>query len=108
MAQHQVALERNAPDLLKAIKDSSMKTDGISNLDWKEFMTVIDELYPNFSKSLLDKLGIIKTKQTYVCYLLKAGFRNTEIEYIIKDVSRSTIWRWIKIYRETLMDDINE
>ena len=108
MSHHQVELESDFGEIVKSIRESSKKKDGVSDFKWKELMTAIDKLYPNFNESLLNKFDNIKTKQIHVCYLLKAGFSNTDIEYIVKDVSRSTIWRWIKTYRETLADEIND
>ena len=53
-----------------------------------------DKLQHFLSQKIVTIHGPISEKQMHICYLLKMGFTNTEICNIMKDCSRSTIWRW--------------
>lgn len=108
MLQHQATLKRDAREMLRTIKDIASGKHAAEDFDWEEFMTIIDTIYPGFNKELYDRLGKVKPKQVQVCYLLKGGFTNAQIENLVADVSRSTIWRWIKMYGEALADVINQ
>ena len=106
--QHQANLKRDAAKMLAAMKSALDSKDEEVELDWDEFISVMDTSYPEFMEQVLNRLGQLKSLQLRTCYLLKAGFTHTQIQnHLVKKVSRATAWRWIKIYTTALSDIIN-
>ena len=104
---HLSDLHGNANVVIESIKKAADGKEILSDGTWKQFITAVDNLYPHYHNDVIDKLGTLKTEQLRVCYLLKAGLSNTQIQNLITDASRATIWRWIKKYNTLLSDSIN-
>lgn len=104
---HQSDLQGAANAIIDSIKKAAIGETHLSDDAWKQFITAVDNLYPNYHKEIISILGTLKTDQLRVCYLLKAGLTNTQIQNLITDVSRATIWRWIKRYNSLLSGTIN-
>ena len=104
---HLSDLHGNANVVIESIKKAADGKEILSDGTWKQFITAVDNLYPHYHNDVIDKLGTLKTEQLRVCYLLKAGLSNTQIQNLITDASRATIWRWIKRYNTLLSDSIN-
>ena len=69
----------------------------MATADWKQLYKAIDELYPTFKDQLLKELGTFTEQQMQVCYLMKIGLSKTQIQNMT-NLSRVTIWRWVKKY----------
>ncbi len=104
---HLSDLHGNASVVIDSIKKAADGKEILSEGTWKQFITAVDNLYPHYHNDVIDKLGTLKTEQLRVCYLLKAGLSNTQIQNLITDASRATIWRWIRRYNTLLSDSIN-
>ena len=104
---HLSDLHGNANVVIESIKKAADGKEILSDGTWKQFITAVDNLYPHYHNDVIDKLGTLKTEQLRVCYLLKAGLSNTQIQNLITDASRATIWRWIRRYNTLLSDSIN-
>ncbi len=65
--------------------------------DWKKLYQAVDELYPSFKDRLLKELGTFTEQQMQVCYLMRIGLSKTQIQNMT-NLSRSTVWRWVKKY----------
>ena len=104
---HLSDLHGNASVVIDSIKKAADGKEILSDGTWKQFITAVDNLYPHYHNDVIDKLGTLKTEQLRVCYLLKAGLSNTQIQNLITDASRATIWRWIRRYNTLLSDSIN-
>lgn len=104
---HHSDLNDNANAIIKSMKKATIGQLYLNDETWKSFITAVDSIYPHFQSEVIDNLGTLKTDQLRVCYLLKAGFTNTEIQNLFNEVSRATIWRWIKKFETLLSESIN-
>ena len=103
---HQSELEGKAEDVIKAIKQSSKGKMEITSVEWKQLYQAVDELYPSFKDRLLKELGTFTEHQMQVCYLMRIGLSTSQI-YNMVDLSRTTIWRWVKKYKWLTNSDYN-
>ena len=94
---HQSELEENAEDVIHNIRQSSSGQKEMTSADWKKLYQAVDQLYPTFKDTLLNKLGTFTDQQMQVCYLIKIGLSKPQIQSIT-NLSRATIWRWVKKY----------
>lgn len=104
---HQTDLNESANAVIESIRKAADGRGTLSDNTWEQFIAAVDNLYPNYHKEVIETLGPLKTEQLRVCYLLKAGLSNTQIENLITGASRATIWRWIKNYKSLLAGTIN-
>ena len=72
--------------------------------DWKQLYQAVDDLYPAFKDRLLKELGSFTEQQMQVCYLMRIGLSKPQIQNMT-DLSRATIWRWVKKYDWVLTPD---
>ena len=98
---HQSDLEGNAEDIILSIKQSANGKKELKSADWKQIYQAIDELYPTFKDRLLQELGAFTEQQMQVCYLMRIGLTKPQIQNMT-NLSRVTIWRWIKKYEWVL------
>lgn len=101
---HQSELEVEAEDVIYAIRQSSTGKKSMTSADWKQFYHAVDELYPSFRDRLLKKLGNFTEQQMQVCYLMRIGLSKPQIQNMT-NLSRVTIWRWVKKYDWVLTND---
>lgn len=94
---HQSELEGKAEDVINAIRKSSVGRKNMNSADWKRLCSAVDQLYPDFKDQLLNELGTFTEQQMRVCYLMKIGLSNTQIQNMT-DLSRTTVWRLVKKY----------
>lgn len=69
--------------------------------DWIRLYQAVDSLYPNFRVDFVKKLRKFSEQQKQVCYLIRIGLTNTQIENIT-NLSHATVWRWVKKYSEII------
>lgn len=103
---HQSELEGKAEDVIFAIKQSATGKKNMKSADWKQLYQAVDELYPLFKDKLIKELGPINEQQMQVCYLIRIGLSKPQIQNMT-DLSRVTIWRWVKRYDWVLTPDEN-
>ena len=101
---HQSELEGKAEDVIYAIRQSSKGMRDMKSSDWKQLYQAVDELYPSFKDRLLKELGNFTEQQMQVCYLLRIGLSKSQIQGMT-NLSRVTIWRWLKKYDWVLTAD---
>ena len=101
---HQSELEVEAEDVIYAIRQSSTGKKSMTSADWKQFYHAVDELYPSFRDRLLKKLGNFTEQQMQVCYLMRIGLSKPQIQNMT-NLSRVTVWRWVKKYDWVLTSD---
>ncbi|MGN1230244.1 MAG: hypothetical protein ACI4T5_11415 [Prevotella sp.] len=65
--------------------------------DWRQLYQAVDELYPLFKDKLIKELGNFTEQQMQVCYLIRIGLSKLQIQSMT-NLSRVTIWRWVKKY----------
>lgn len=94
---HQSELEGKAEDVIYAIRQSSRGMKEMKSSDWKQLYQAVDELYPSFKDRLLKELGNFTEQQMQVCYLMRIGLSKPQIQSMT-NLSRVTIWRWVKKY----------
>lgn len=104
---HQSELEGKAEDVIYAIRQSSKGLKNMNSSDWKQLYQAVDELYPSFKDRLLKELGNFTEQQMQVCYLMRIGLSKPQIQGMT-NLSRVTIWRWVKKYDWVLTADDNE
>lgn len=101
---HQSELENTSEEIIHTIREASKGRHVLSSQDWRQFLDAIDNVYPRFHEVMLQRLGKANETQIRVCYLMKAGIVNSQIQNLVSDVSRATIWRWVKKFGEELGD----
>ena len=101
---HQSELEGKAEDVIYAIRQSSSGKKNMKSADWKQLYQAVDELYPLFKDRLLKELGNFTEQQMQVCYLMRIGLSKPQIQSMT-ELSRVTIWRWVKKYDWILTPD---
>ena len=94
---HQSELEGKAEDVVQTIRQSSIGKEEMTAADWKKLYQAVDELYPSFKDRLLQELGTFTEQQMQVCYLMRIGLSKMQIQNMT-NLSRSTVWRWVKKY----------
>lgn len=103
--QQQSDLKADATTMLALMKDFAAGKVSGQELDWEMFIAEVNKLHPEFAAQVYEKLGRLKPLQLRTCYLLKAGFTKPQVYGLIaNDVSRTTAWRWIKVYSEALAE----
>ncbi len=101
---HQSELEGKAEDVIYAIRQSSKGMKNMKSSDWKQLYQAVDELYPSFKDRILKELGSFTEQQMQVCYLMRIGLSKPQIQNMT-NLSRVTIWRWVKKYDWVMMPD---
>ena len=94
---HQSELEGKAEDVVQAVRESALGKGDMTTADWKKLYQAVDELYPSFKDRLLQELGTFTEQQMQVCYLMRIGLSNRQIQNMT-NLPRSTVWRWVKKY----------
>lgn len=92
---HKSELEGKAEDVVEAIRRSSNGNKNMTLEEWKQLYTAVDEMYPEFKNLLTEKLGRFTEEQMQVCYLIRIGLTNPQIQHLT-NLPRVTIWRWVK------------
>lgn len=105
MALMQTAVQRDAAiiDVFRRYGDGYGRA---TEEDWKKLLTLVDSLYPDFTKAVHTKLKRLNESKIRTCYLLKLGFGNPQI-INIQDVARQTIWDRVKSLKESLGEDLS-
>lgn len=98
---NQSKLTTSSEEVINFIKTASKGTYKMKPADWLRVYQATDKLFPTFSDELIKKISRFNEQQKQVCYLLRIGLTNSQIENIM-GLSHATIWRWVKKYREIL------
>lgn len=101
---HQSELEGSAEDIIHNIRQSSTGKKEMKGADWKQLYQAVDELYPSFKDRLLKELGTFTEQQMQVCYLMRVGLSKPQIQNMT-NLSRVTVWRWVKKFDWVLTPD---
>lgn len=94
---HQSELAGKAEDIIHTIRQSSNGLKEMRPADWKQFYQAVDEIYPHFKDRILQELGTFTEQQMQVCYLMRVGLSKPQIQNLT-NLSRVTVWRWVKKY----------
>lgn len=87
--------ESAAEEIISRIRKASEGQYAMQTKDWRGLYHAVDELYPNFRDSIARNLGNFTEQEMQVCYLMRAGLNNRQIQNVLQ-MSRATIWRWTK------------
>lgn len=98
---HRSELTTTAEDVVNSIRAASEGKYNMNPSDWLQLYQAVDSLYPDFGEELVKKLKKFNEQQKQVCYLIRIGLTNTQIENIT-DLSHATVWRWVKRYSEII------
>jgi len=101
---HQSEMENKSEDVIYAIRQSSKGKKDMKSSDWKQLYHAVDEMYPLFKDRLVKELGNFTEQQLQVCYLMRVGLSKSQIQNMT-NLSRVTIWRWVKKYDWILTPD---
>ena len=102
---HHSELEGKAEDVVHAIKQSSTGKKDMKPADWKQLYQAVDQLYPTFHDRVSTELGRQLTDQKMqVCYLIRIGLSRPQIQSMT-NLSRVTVWRWVKKFDWILTND---
>ena len=92
---HKSEIEGSAEDVVDAIRQSGTGRKNMSAADWRRLYKAVDELHPDFKSRIIKELGQFTEQQLQVCYLMRIGLSKTQIQNMT-DLSRVTVWRWVK------------
>ena len=92
-----VKLEEKANDVVEAVRKTAEGKKCLSSTEWNRLFAAVNELFPNFKDELLRNNSDLNEQQLKVCYLMKIGMNGPQINNIV-DISRTTVWRWVKAY----------
>ena len=98
---HQAKLEEKAESVIENIRQSAIGQKSMTTDDWKQLYQAVDELYPEFKDRMLKELGSFTEQQMQVCYLMRIGIAKPQIQNIT-NLSRVTVWRWVKKFEWAL------
>lgn len=101
---HKTELEGTAEEVIEAIRQASTGKKEMTAAEWKQLYCAVDELYPSFKDRLVKELGHYSEQQQQVCYLMRIGLSNPQIQNMT-NLSRPTVWRWVKKYDWVLEAD---
>lgn len=94
---HKSELDGKSEDVIKAIEQSVAGRKEMTQTEWRQLYQAVDRLYPSFNEELLKETGSFSEMQMKVCYLMRIGLSNSQIQNIT-GLSRSTVWRWTVKY----------
>ena len=97
-------MQENADDVIARVRLAADGKRRIDEADWKRLFSAVDSLYPDFSDMLLSQTTALNDQQMQVCYLMRAGLSKTQIQNMT-NLSRVTIWRWVKKYDWVMTPD---
>ncbi len=103
---HQSELEEKAESVIDTIRQSAIGKTSMNSADWRKLYQAVDELDPTFNDRILKELGSFTEQQMQVCYLMRIGMSKPQIQNIT-NLSRVTVWRWVKKYDWVLATDEN-
>ena len=92
---HKADLEANAEDVVKAIRKASEGKYTMTSAEWQKLYHAVDELQPDLSEKLAQKIKGFTEQQQQICYLLSIGLSNAQIENLT-GLPHVTVWRWVK------------
>jgi len=98
---HQSELTNSADDVVHAVRQAAEGRQQMTASDWQRLYHAIDELHPDFHEQLVQQLGTFSEQQMQVCYLLRVGFSNRQIQNLT-NLSRATVWRWVKKFQSLI------
>ena len=98
---HKTELEGTAEEVIEAVRQASTGKREMTAAEWKQLYCAVDELYPSFKDKLVKELGNYSEQQQQVCYLMRIGLSNPQIQNMT-NLSRATVWRWVKKYEWVL------
>ena len=101
---HKTELEGTAEEVVEAVRQASTGKKEMTAAEWKQLYCAVDELYPLFKDRLVKELGHYSEQQQQVCYLMRIGLSNPQIQNMT-NLSRPTVWRWVKKYDWVLEAD---
>ncbi len=101
---HKTELEGTAEEVIEAIRQVSTGKKEMTAAEWKQLYYAVDALYPSFKDKLVKELGNYTEQQQQVCYLMRIGLSNPQIQNMT-NLSRPTVWRWVKKYDWVLEAD---
>lgn len=91
--------------IITKFKQAAIGQEEPTEEDWLELYHTIEEKYPTFKDAIHKKLPQINETTLRVCYLLKAGMSNPEIERIT-NAPRQTVWNRVKRIKAIMGDEI--
>ena len=94
---HRSELEGRAGDVLEAVKKSAGGIQKMTAEDWRRLYAAVNEIHPDFRSLLTERLGRFSEEQMQVCYLVRVGLTNPQIQNLT-GLPRATVWRWVKKY----------
>ena len=80
---HRSELEGRAGDVLEAVKKTAGGIQKMTAEDWRRLYAAVNEI------------GRFTEEQMQVCYLVRAGLTNPQIQNLT-GLPRATVWRWVK------------
>ncbi|GJG35049.1 hypothetical protein PRLR5107_07650 [Prevotella lacticifex] len=92
---HKTEFEVNADDVIYAVRQSADGSKKLSASEWRQLYHAVDELYPDFKKLIVQKLGNFTEQQIQLCYLMRIGLTKPQIQNIT-NIPHVTVWRWSK------------
>lgn len=91
----QSRLEEDAADVVANVRKYATGKGTMQATEWRDLYGAVENLQPGFHDMLAETLGKLTEAQTQLCYLMVIGVQRADIQRMV-DMSRVTLWRWIK------------
>lgn len=92
-------------DILTKFKTAADGQYSIQEGDWKDLFAAVNAQYPGFETDIQIKMHRISEPLLRICYLLKIGMTNPQIENIT-NYPHQTVWRRVKKVTEIMGDSL--
>ena len=98
-------LTQKANEVLEKFRKAAKGTHRLSDEEWKQLYSAIEELYPQFNKAVMQKIKKPSEDKLRISYLLKAGMTKPQI-INLTGYPTTTVWRKVKYITETLGEEL--
>lgn len=97
--------EDNASEVIEKFKKASAGQYPLTDDEWKELISAIDEIYPEFKSLLQQKISRLSKPIIQTAYMMKAGLSNPQIANLM-GIPRQTVWYRSNAIKKALGDDM--
>lgn len=98
-------VEDNASEVIEKFKKASSGQYPLTENEWKDLMSAIDRIYPEFKSLLQHKIPRLSKPIIQTAYMMKAGMSNPQIASSM-DIPRQTVWYRSNAIKKALGDDL--
>ena len=99
-------ISRTSDVTLKKFNAAAEGKRTLTDKEWKELFSIIEDLYPDFRESVMRKIKRPSVDKLRIAYLLKAGMTKPQI-VSLTNYPTTTVWRKVKYLTEVLEEELH-